>query len=84
METNEKYYKAGETKNFENIECSWPVFCCFLIIDGIFKNNEKQLVEYKDMLFNNLLLKETKYGDLIMPQYYYVNVLQVFYKNLIT
>ena len=67
-----KFYKSGETKNFENIECSWPIFCCFLIIDAKFKNNEQQLKEYKEMLFEKLLKREPKYGDYIMPKYYYV------------
>lgn len=66
------YYKSGETKHFENIECAWPIFCCFLIIDAKFKNNESQLKEYKSLLFDKLLKREHKYGDYIMPKYYYV------------
>ena len=72
LETGSKYYKTGETKNFENIECSWPIFCCFLIIDAKFKNNEQQLKEYQELLFDKLLKREPNYGDFIMPQYYYV------------
>jgi len=75
-----KYYKNGETKNFESIECSWPIFCCFLIIDAKFKNNEEQLQEYKDMLFDRLLKREPNYGDYIMPKYYYVYAICVWFR----
>lgn len=72
MYLSARHYKSGETKNFENIECSWPIFCCFLIIDAKFKNNEQQLQEYRSMLFEKLLKREPNYGDYIMPKYYYV------------
>ena len=28
---------------FENIECEWPLFFAFLIIDGVFTNNLQQV-----------------------------------------
>ncbi|OTF80695.1 phosphorylase b kinase regulatory subunit beta-like protein [Euroglyphus maynei] len=65
-------YSPQEIKRFENIECTWPVFCLFMIIDAIFKNNELQLAEYKELLFENLLRREPSHGDPIVPQFYYV------------
>ena len=73
------YYKDGETKNFENIECAWPIFVCFLIIDAKFKNNEAQLKEYKELLFDKLVKREHTYGDYILPKYYYVSFAHTFY-----
>ncbi len=32
-----RFYHDGETKEFENIECEWPLFYLYMIIDGVFK-----------------------------------------------
>jgi hypothetical protein len=32
---------------FENVENEWPVFYVFMIIDGIFKDNQNQVNEYQ-------------------------------------
>ncbi|CDW56195.1 phosphorylase b kinase regulatory [Trichuris trichiura] len=32
---NKEYYDAGETKLFDGVECQWPIFFIYLIIDGI-------------------------------------------------
>lgn len=45
-----KFYFEGETKEFENIECEWPLFFIFMIIDGIFKNLPDQVEEYEKLL----------------------------------
>ena len=68
-------YKRGETEQFENIECDWPLFCCFLVIDGIFKNIDEQIREYKALLFNKLLRTDPTTGDYLIPNYYYVSCL---------
>jgi hypothetical protein len=33
-------------QNFEHIECEWPIFYLFLIIDGVFKAIPEQVEEY--------------------------------------
>jgi phosphorylase kinase alpha/beta subunit len=68
-------YKSGETKQFENIECDWPVFCCFLIIDGMFKSFDDQVKEYQELLFSKLLRRDQTYGDYLIPKYFYVSLL---------
>ncbi|XP_003397457.1 probable phosphorylase b kinase regulatory subunit beta isoform X1 [Bombus terrestris] len=65
-----RYYKSGEIKEFDNIECEWPLFYIFMIIDGVFKTLPEQVEEYQK------LLKERMYkdinGDPVIPMYYYV------------
>ena len=31
---------------FENIECQWPIFFCYLALDGLF-NGKKEMVKYQ-------------------------------------
>lgn len=35
---------------FENIECEWPLFFCYLIIDMCFKGNKQAAAEYTQQL----------------------------------
>jgi phosphorylase kinase alpha/beta subunit len=77
LESKDNLYKSGETKQFENIECDWPVFCCFLIIDGMFKHLDDQVKEYQEMLFSKLLRRDQTYGDYLIPKYYYVSLLTI-------
>jgi phosphorylase kinase alpha/beta subunit len=37
------HYDPAELKLFENIECEWPVFWTYLIIDGIFNGDAVQV-----------------------------------------
>lgn len=67
---NRRHYNTGETKKFENIECEWPIFFLFMILDGIFKANEEQVKTNYDML--RRVLKTDKYGDHVVPKYFYV------------
>ncbi|KAK2545173.1 Phka1 [Columba livia] len=39
------YYEPAELKLFENIECEWPLFWAYLIIDGVFSGNMEQARE---------------------------------------
>lgn len=67
---NRRYYNIGETKEFENIENEWPLFFLFMIIDGVFKNNDEQVETYRQLLQN--VIKYDKQGDPVVPMYYYV------------
>ncbi|CAL4083790.1 unnamed protein product, partial [Meganyctiphanes norvegica] len=64
------YYLPGETKEFEQVECEWPMMYLYMIIDGIFKGVDEQVEEYKNML--KPLLKLDRYGDPIIPKYYFL------------
>lgn len=43
QDPNRLYYEPAELKLFENIECEWPLFWAYLIIDGIFSGNVEQV-----------------------------------------
>lgn len=35
------YYEPSELKVFENIECEWPLFWCYLILDACFRGDRE-------------------------------------------
>lgn len=43
QDPNRPYYEPAELKLFENIECEWPLFWTYLIIDGLFSGNMEQV-----------------------------------------
>ncbi|XP_009274981.1 PREDICTED: phosphorylase b kinase regulatory subunit beta [Aptenodytes forsteri] len=65
-----RYYKPAEIKLFDGIECEFPLFFIFMIIDGVFRGNPAQVKEYQDLL--DPLLQRTSEGCPVVPKYYYV------------
>ncbi|XP_042909770.1 probable phosphorylase b kinase regulatory subunit beta isoform X3 [Parasteatoda tepidariorum] len=72
-DTTRRVYEQGETKEFENIECEWPLFFIYMILDGIFKGNDEQIKKYRHLLHPRL--KVDKYGNAVIPKYFYVPTL---------
>jgi len=66
---NRKYYRPAEIKTFDGIECEWPLFIIYNIIDSVYKGDQ-ELVQYYQKLLKPLL-KYTNDGPVI-PKYYYV------------
>ncbi|XP_023823406.1 phosphorylase b kinase regulatory subunit alpha, skeletal muscle isoform [Salvelinus sp. IW2-2015] len=64
------YYESSELKLFENIECEWPLFWTYLILDGIFINSPEQVQEYRDAL-EAIMIKQ-KDGLSLLPELYSV------------
>ncbi|XP_045554281.1 phosphorylase b kinase regulatory subunit alpha, liver isoform [Salmo salar] len=64
------HYDPAELKLFENIECEWPVFWTYLILDGIFSGDLVQVQEYRDALEEVLI--RGKPGICLMPELYAV------------
>ncbi|KAJ8338286.1 hypothetical protein SKAU_G00372520 [Synaphobranchus kaupii] len=64
------YYESAELKLFENIECEWPLFWTYLILDGIFINSPEQVQEYREAL-EGILIKQ-KDGVRLLPELYSV------------
>ncbi|XP_032083928.1 phosphorylase b kinase regulatory subunit alpha, skeletal muscle isoform isoform X2 [Thamnophis elegans] len=64
------YYEPAELKLFENIECEWPLFWTYLIIDGLFSGNVEQVQEYREAL-EGVLIKG-KDGLRLVPELYCV------------
>ncbi|XP_053129887.1 phosphorylase b kinase regulatory subunit alpha, skeletal muscle isoform isoform X2 [Hemicordylus capensis] len=67
---NRLYYEPAELKLFENIECEWPLFWTYFIIDGIFSGNLEQVQEYREAL-DGILIKG-KNGLRLLPELYSV------------
>ncbi|KAG1940412.1 phosphorylase b kinase regulatory subunit alpha, skeletal muscle isoform [Pimephales promelas] len=67
---NRLYYESSELKLFENIECEWPLFWTYLILDGIFINSPEQVQEYREAL-DGILIRG-KNGLRLVPELYSV------------
>ncbi|ELW48743.1 Phosphorylase b kinase regulatory subunit alpha, liver isoform [Tupaia chinensis] len=57
-----------ELKLFENIECEWPVFWTYFIIDGVFNGDGVQVQEYREALEGILI--RGKNGIKLVPELY--------------
>uniref|UniRef100_A0A4W6CGU4 Phosphorylase b kinase regulatory subunit n=1 Tax=Lates calcarifer TaxID=8187 RepID=A0A4W6CGU4_LATCA len=64
------HYDPAELKLFENIECEWPVFWTYLILDGIFAGDQVQVQEYREALEGILI--RGKNGIKLVPELYSV------------
>ncbi|XP_074062998.1 phosphorylase b kinase regulatory subunit alpha, skeletal muscle isoform isoform X2 [Macrotis lagotis] len=64
------YYEPAELKLFENIECEWPLFWTYFILDGVFSGNMEQVQEYREAL-EGVLIKG-KNGVHLLPELYSV------------
>ncbi|XP_038613015.1 phosphorylase b kinase regulatory subunit alpha, liver isoform isoform X2 [Tachyglossus aculeatus] len=75
------HYDPAELKLFENIECEWPVFWTYFIIDGVFNGDAVQVQEYREALEGILIRGQN--GIRLMPELYAVPPSQVDeeYKN---
>ncbi|KAG9485711.1 hypothetical protein GDO78_008674 [Eleutherodactylus coqui] len=64
------HYDSTELKLFENIECEWPVFWTYLLIDGVFNGDQVQVQEYREALEGVLI--RGKNGIRLVPELYAV------------
>uniref|UniRef100_A0A8C5EL66 Phosphorylase b kinase regulatory subunit n=1 Tax=Gouania willdenowi TaxID=441366 RepID=A0A8C5EL66_GOUWI len=67
---NRRYYKPAEMKLFDGIECEFPIFFIYMMIDGIFRGNKEQVKEYQDLL--DPIICHTYEGHAVIPKYYFV------------
>uniref|UniRef100_A0A8C5SXE0 Phosphorylase b kinase regulatory subunit n=1 Tax=Laticauda laticaudata TaxID=8630 RepID=A0A8C5SXE0_LATLA len=67
---NRQYYKPAEIKLFDGIECEFPLFFIFMMIDGLFRGHPEQVKEYQDLL--DPLLQQSTEGYPVVPKYYHV------------
>ncbi|KAM9410359.1 phosphorylase b kinase regulatory subunit beta isoform 1-T1 [Pholidichthys leucotaenia] len=67
---NRRYYKPAEMKLFDGIECEFPMFFIYMMIDGVFRGNQAQVKEYQDLL--QPIIFQSYEGHAIIPKYYYV------------
>lgn len=47
QDPNRLHYDPAELKLFENIECEWPVFWTYFLIDGVFNGDRIQVREIR-------------------------------------
>uniref|UniRef100_G1PRY6 Phosphorylase b kinase regulatory subunit n=1 Tax=Myotis lucifugus TaxID=59463 RepID=G1PRY6_MYOLU len=78
---NRLHYDPAELKLFENIECEWPVFWTYFIIDGVFSGDAVQVQEYREALEGILI--RGKNGIHLVPELYAIppNKVDEEYKN---
>ncbi len=63
------HYEPSELQKFEHIECEWPLFFTYLVLDGLFRGNSQQVQHYQECLKALLVLKD---GIGLLPEVYYV------------
>ncbi|XP_053203224.1 probable phosphorylase b kinase regulatory subunit alpha [Panonychus citri] len=75
------YYEPCELKVFEHIECEWPLFFCYLILDACFRGDRERSLEFSDAL--DKVLVKTDDGLKLVPEMYTVpaNLVDAEYKN---
>ena len=68
-DTTRLHYEPLELKQFEHIECEWPLFFTYLYLDGLFRQDAEQIAEYRDRL-KSVLVEDNGWG--LLPELYYV------------
>ncbi|XP_040569220.1 probable phosphorylase b kinase regulatory subunit alpha isoform X2 [Lepeophtheirus salmonis] len=67
---NRLHYESWELQVFEQIECQWPLFFCYMVINGYFHNDEKSAIYYSDLLEEMLITNDK--GFKLVPELYAV------------
>lgn len=63
------HYEPLELKQFEHIECEWPLFFTYLMLDALFRGDTEQAAAY-DQRLQPLLVEQ--HGFKLLPELYYV------------
>ncbi len=63
------HYEPWEMRQFEHIECEWPLFFTYLLLDGLFRRDEKCVEDYSARL-EELMVERG--GLRLLPELYYV------------
>nr|CAD7202451.1 unnamed protein product [Timema douglasi] len=64
------YYEPWELRMFDNIECDWPLFFCYLMLDYCFQGNKEAATEYTETLEEIMI--RTENGMRLVPELYAV------------
>ncbi|MEQ1529069.1 MAG: glycoside hydrolase family 15 protein [Methylococcales bacterium] len=68
-DSQRQYYEPHELKQFMHIECEWPLFFCYLLLNHLFAGNEAEAANYRQKL-EELLVEEN--GHRLVPELYIV------------
>lgn len=63
------HYEAHELKKFADIECEWPLFFCYRMLNGLFAGNADQAWDYRQRL-EALCVEQN--GHRLLPELYIV------------
>lgn len=63
------HYEPHELKQFMDIECEWPLFFCYLLLNHIFAGNQAEALAYRQRL-ETLLVEQN--GQRLLPELYLV------------
>jgi phosphorylase kinase alpha/beta subunit len=63
------HYEPEELRQFEHIECEWPLFFTYLLLYHLFRGGEEQARGYREKLERLLVERD---GDLLLPELYRV------------
>ncbi|MBD2383946.1 glycoside hydrolase family 15 protein [Cylindrospermum sp. FACHB-282] len=63
------HYEPAELKQFEHIECEWPLFFAYIVLDGLFRGDQNQVQKYQKLLEAILIERGGLY---LLPELYYV------------
>ncbi|OQR77192.1 putative phosphorylase b kinase regulatory subunit alpha-like, partial [Tropilaelaps mercedesae] len=69
-DSNRLYYEPWELSMFEDIECEWPLFFCYLVINAFFINDRVTADSYLKQL--NAILVKDENGLTLIPEMYAV------------
>jgi DNA helicase-2/ATP-dependent DNA helicase PcrA len=78
-DTRRLHYETWELKQFENLECEWPLFFTYLLLDGLFRQDEAARDRWQRKL-RYLLLDE--YQDTNPLQSKFIDLLSARHRNL--
>ncbi len=68
-DTTRLHYEPWELQQFEHLECEWPLFFTYLLLDSLFRGDGKQVGDYQERLQRLVVLKDA-IG--LLPELYYV------------
>lgn len=66
---NRLHYEPEEMKQFEHIECEWPLFFTYLLLHFLFTDKPEEAQSYRQKL-EGLLVEQN--GQKLLPEIYYV------------
>ncbi len=68
-DTQRLHYEPRELKQFEYIECEWPLFFTYLLLDGLFGGEQQKIKHYQQCLEFSLVERDNLR---LLPEVYYV------------
>ncbi|HEY9674896.1 MAG TPA: glycoside hydrolase family 15 protein [Waterburya sp.] len=68
-DTSRLHYEPWELQKFEHIECEWPLFFTYLLLDSLFRGDTEQVQNYQARLEGLLVERD---GLKLLPELYYV------------